>query len=51
MKKDILTIRKELLGEVKRVVIKVGSNVLTAGGDDLHRGVFRKLAKTISSLK
>lgn len=51
MKKDILTLRKELLGDVKRVVIKVGSNVLTAGGDDLHRGVFRKMAKSISSLK
>jgi glutamate 5-kinase len=51
MKKDILTLKKELLGEVRRVVIKVGSSVLTAGGDDLHRGVFRKLAKSISSLK
>jgi len=51
MKKDILTLRKELLGDVRRVVIKVGSNVLTAGGDDLHRGVFRKIAKSISSLK
>ena len=51
MKKDILAIRKALLGEVRRVVIKVGSNVLTAGGDDLHRGVFRKLAKNIASLK
>lgn len=51
MKQDMLALRQKLLGDVRRVVIKVGSSVLTAGGDDLHRGVFRKLAKSISSLK
>ena len=43
--------RKKLLNKVKRVVIKVGSNVLTAGGDDLEKGVFGNLAKCISILK
>ena len=51
MKKDILTLKKELLSEVRRVVIKVGSSVLTAGGDDLYQGIFKKIAKSISSLK
>lgn len=48
---NILQLRKEMLGQVKRVVIKVGSSVLTAGGDDLREEVFRDLAKSISMLK
>ena len=51
MKKDSLVVREELLREVKRVVVKIGSNVLTAGSDDLHKEVFRNVAKNISSLK
>lgn len=37
--------------EVKRVVVKIGSNVLTAGSDVLHKEVFSNVAKNISSLK
>ena len=37
--------------EVKRVVIKIGSRVLTAGSDVLHNEVFRNVAKNISGLK
>jgi len=44
-------LRKEILGSVKRVVIKVGSSVLTAGGDELKKEVFRDLSKSISMLK
>ena len=51
MKKNSLAAREELLGEVKRVVIKIGSRVLTAGTDALHEEVFRNVAKNISSLK
>ncbi len=46
-----MILRKEILSRVKRVVIKVGSSVLTAGGDNLKEGVFRDLAKSISILK
>lgn len=51
MKKDSLVVREELLREVKRVVIKIGSSVLTAGSDVLHNEVFRNVAKNISGLK
>ena len=51
MKKDSLVVREELLREVKRVVIKIGSRVLTAGSDVLHNEVFRNVAKNISGLK
>ena len=51
MKKDSLVVREELLREVKRVVIKIGSRVLTAGSDVLHTEVFRNVAKNISGLK
>jgi len=51
MKKDSLVVREELLREVKRVVIKIGSRVLTAGSDVLHNEVFRNVAKNISVLK
>jgi len=44
-------VREELLREVKRVVIKIGSRVLTAGSDVLHNEVFRNVAKNISGLK
>ena len=46
-----MNLREEILGRVRRVVIKVGSSVLTAGGDDLKEEVFRDLAKSISILK
>ena len=42
--------RKELLSKVKRVVIKVGSNVLTGGGNDLKKEIFINLTKSISML-
>ena len=51
MKKDSLVVREKLLREVKRVVIKIGSRVLTAGSDVLHNEVFRNVAKNISGLK
>jgi glutamate 5-kinase len=50
-KKDTLISRHDLLGEVKRVVIKIGSSVLTAGSDALHKGIFKNLAKNIALLK
>jgi len=43
--------RKELLSKVKRVVIKVGSNVLTGGGNDLKKEIFINLTKSISMLR
>ena len=51
MKKNSVVSREELLDEVKRVVIKIGSRVLTAGTDALHQEVFRNVAKNISDLK
>ena len=51
MEKDSLALREELLRRVKRVVIKIGSRVLTAGSDVLHNEVFRNVAKNISGLK
>jgi len=47
----LLKLKREVLSRVKRVVIKVGSSVLTAGGDDLKQEVFRDLARNISMLK
>lgn len=47
----MVNLRKRILSRVRRVVIKVGSSVLTAGGDDLKEEVFRDLAKSISILK
>lgn len=46
-----MILRKEILSRVKRVVVKVGSSVLTAGGDDLKDEVFKDLARSISILK
>jgi len=46
-----VNLREEILSQVKRVIIKIGSSVLTAGGDDLKEEVFRDLAKSISTLK
>ena len=46
-----MILRKEMLSRVKRVVIKVGSSVLTAGGDNLKEEVFKDLARSISILK
>ena len=50
-KKDTLISRHDLSGGVKRVVIKIGSSVLTAGSDTLHNEVFENLAKDIAILK
>jgi len=44
-------LRSKILSQVNCVVIKVGSSVLTSGGDDLRKEVFRDLAKSISMLK
>ena len=40
-----------MLSKVKRVVIKVGSNVLTGGGNDLKKDMFVNLTKSISMLR
>ena len=50
-KKDKLITRHHIISEVKRVVIKIGSSVLTAGSDALHKEVFKNLAQSISILK
>ncbi len=51
MKRDTFTLRRELLKDVRRVVIKIGSSVLTAGRDTLERDVFENLAKKIYWLR
>ena len=43
--------RKDIISRVKRVVIKIGSSVLTSGGDELNPAVFRGLARSIAGLK
>ena len=45
------SIREDLLSKVKRVVIKVGSRVLTGGGDDLDPTVVRQLAGEIALVR
>ncbi len=45
------SIRKEILSGVKRVVIKLGSSVLTHGSGELSEGVFDDYAREISALK
>lgn len=44
-------IRKEILRDIKRIVIKVGSSILASTDKGLHYNVFSKLAKEISDLK
>ncbi len=44
-------IRKEILRDIKRIVIKVGSSILASTDKGLHYNVFSKLAKEISNLK
>ena len=48
---DIIEYRKDILSRVKRVVIKIGSSVLTSGGEELDPDVFRDLARSIAGLK
>jgi len=44
-------IRKDSLGKVRRIVIKVGSSILASVERGLHHEVFSRLAKEISELK
>jgi len=44
-------IRREVLGKVRRIVIKVGSSILASMERGLHHEVFSHLAKEISELK
>jgi glutamate 5-kinase len=44
-------LRREIVSRVRRIVVKVGSSVLTSGGNDLRKEVFKDLAKSISMLK
>src|SRR4030042_1663505 len=44
-------IRKKILGEVRRIVVKVGSSILASVEKGLHYEVFSHLAKEISDLK
>ena len=44
-------IRKDSLGKVRRIVIKVGSSILASVERGLHHEVFSHLAKEISELK
>jgi glutamate 5-kinase len=43
--------RKEILRKVRRIVLKVGSRVLTAKGRTLSQPVFDRLAKEVSAAK
>ena len=43
--------RKEILEKVRRIVLKVGSRVLTAKGRTLSQPVFDRLAKEVSAAK
>jgi glutamate 5-kinase len=43
--------RKEILKKVRRIVLKVGSRVLTAKGRTLSQPVFDRLAKEVSAAK
>lgn len=44
-------VKQDLLNTIKRVVIKVGSSVLTGGTDDLNGGVFSNIASCIARLQ
>ena len=44
-------IRKEKIGEARRIVIKVGSSILASVEKGLHQDVFSRLAREISTLK
>ncbi len=44
-------IRREILGKVKRIVVKVGSSILASVEEGLHYEVFSHLSKEISDLK
>ena len=43
--------RKTIMKKVHRIVLKVGSQVLTAKGRSLHQGVFDRLAREVSAAK
>ncbi len=43
--------RREWLGAVRRIVVKVGSGVLSHGGAGLHRGTLQALAASLSGLQ
>ena len=44
-------IRKQRIGEARRIVVKVGSSILASVEKGLHQDVFSRLAKEISELK
>lgn len=50
MRPDGPELRKDLLSRAKRIVIKVGSSVLTGGTDLLQRRVFNNMASGITRL-
>lgn len=43
--------RREWLGSVKRLVVKLGSGVLSQGGVGLHRPTLRELAEALGTLR
>lgn len=43
--------RKELLKKAKRIVVKIGSGVLTGGGNDIEPGILEGLAEDIAALR
>lgn len=51
MEPDSSAIKQRLLGRVKRVVIKVGSSVLTGGTDDLNGAIISAIVSCISRLR
>ncbi len=50
MQKNILTDRKALFAKAKRIVIKVGSSVLTGSGDGLDQKRMEQLAGEVSAI-
>lgn len=50
MERDLRELKKNLLGGARRVVVKVGSSVLTGGTDVLQRRVFSSITGCIARL-
>lgn len=51
MTKEMLTMRSEVVQKVRRLVVKIGSRVLTAADNDLDRGRIASLAAEIDKLR
>jgi len=51
MEDAITPLKKGLPGKIKRVVIKVGSSVLTGGKDDLQGRIFKNIVNCIAALR